>query len=239
MPQCVQCIFLYKVFCPEFSMRSNCENNWPFIFLLLFFNYFSCNRYLLEYWWRMKRALGKCATSWQTITSTCPKNPTAPHSSSPYTVMVSVASEVMMPLFRGVTRSLLGTDSRALFHQSRSGTVVSCRWRCVCVFMWLTVVDIFFKIFNLPLLPRTGVTSIWDSVIAAKWRIYFDRLLQERHISSALAMEICLSCTNPANYGNYCTIFGNLNCKMTAILLCPNGLRHLYICCLSFLGTYG
>ena len=161
MPQCVQCIFLYKVFCPEFSMRSNCENNWPFIFLLSFSNYFSCNRYLLEYWWRMKRALGKCATSWQTITSTCPKNRTAPHSSSPYTAMVSVASEVMMRLFRGVTQSLLGTDSRALFHQSRSGTVVSCRWRYVCVHVIKSSRHFFSRYSICPFCPALELHLFW------------------------------------------------------------------------------
>ena len=36
---------------------------------------------------------------------------------------------------------------------------------------------------------------LWQCVISL---VYIDRLVQKRHISSALAMEICLSCTNPS-----------------------------------------
>ena len=37
----------------------------------------------------------------------------------------------------------------------------------------------------------------WGNHIKSKTFYYFDGIVQERHNSSALAMELCLSCTNP------------------------------------------
>ena len=60
--------------------------------------------------------------------------------------------------------------------------------------------------------------TIWLKVRLLR-RSHFDGLVQERRNSSALAMELCLSCTNPSNFSLISSMVLQPRNKLAPILL--------------------
>ena len=122
---------------------------------------------------------------------------------------------------------------------------------------WLTLTGVVLSIFckfifwSISIICHFNVIHGWDSwkphmcygyTIWMHCRVYIDGLMQERHKSSALAMELHLSCTNPSIYIIHVEMWWCL-----ILLLLPIQLQEntwiavtipLFVCLISYISAH-